>query len=998
MATTYNDTATGGIRAGGSTAISVITSITASGGVRCGGVVSLTSNWHITGSGGGLLGGSIVQSNFFNYIATGGALAGGVAIKESPVYHYPNMIDWDTLGPVIGSDPLITVTRHYNAGVTGRITMGAQAAIRLAHHYIADGLSDDKPPEFSGVSVGYLNYLNPAIITYKFNYDYNFIWRNNKSFTIDRTFLWNTGNLQSYWYRIVGKGKADKCPPVQVNDQCCMRYVVNIHARTLEELCGKLQKRRWKWPIESVQKFSRPAQNSVAAVTEGLNEDCNTTTTVEICQIPKCADFCVDFDLTETWGANSFSRVEADKTAVGSGGIIMGGIANCRFAFTPTVFTYEMGNGDPEERSITMGGEAGTLSSSYNYTMVGGIAVFGEAYIRSTAWEYVGGVWPLTNSYIKGTTTDQVTGVGASPQPWTNPEQAITADSNYAYVNLNYGNESDFLIIRGFDLDIPSNANILGLEVKIIRYSNFTVRDRAVFMVVGDEIVSDSLATNTNWSLIPGTATYGSNTTQWRNSSDPDYLGEWDTDDLNSPEFGIAIAVKPITIAGPVFAFIDSVYLTVYYDLKDKQTIRTGGSAYIRSNRWKYTGTGGVTVGGGQESDLNIKRTYRYISSGLGSVGPNFSGVTMGGTYGRHFHYDTESEDGIEMGGAAGMIASHYQYTMDGGVEIGGEAGVKSCAYSWAGSGGITMAGEAGLRNTFRYIAGLSGGITVGGDGQLSRRFRPYTMVGGILMDGEALVKSSHYSYVMGGGITMGGTPDVTFSDLGTLETVVGVIAEALSVQLIFKDAVAQTLALPTETVSRCNCRTLPLLLQFKHNMVQTGKFAQFLSRNNFVMPTIIDMMYNKTNDSWQSNLHYHGLSISDIGFNELWNLVFEMKCTDIAGGESIATSFWKFSMTVKQKRLSTSKESESKLIVGFLPDNICNEFKDMNLTMTVDTQADFVTVVPDSTVYEFILYDNIGLFKNTYWELNPNLRIGVSEVGFQQSIPRYNFDSVLNR
>ena len=83
---------------------------------------------------------------------------------------------------------------------------------------------------------------------------------------------------------------------------------MNIHARTIAELCEKLSERKFIFPIESVQRFTRPAslgnifsdfedQQELIDAFDEANGDCQALEEVNICDVPSCADFSIDFDL-----------------------------------------------------------------------------------------------------------------------------------------------------------------------------------------------------------------------------------------------------------------------------------------------------------------------------------------------------------------------------------------------------------------------------------------------------------------------------------------------------------------------------------------------------------------------------------------------------------------------------------------------------------------------------------------------------------------------------
>lgn len=214
-----------------------------------------------------------------------------------------------------------------------------------------------------------------------------FLWIIKAYFVKDITFLWNVGQLRLLWYRLVGKGKNNQCNPINVQrEPCCQKYIMNVHARTLTELCEKLHRRRWKWPIESVEVFSRPASNADVAADEaaGINHDCNITEIVDVCKIPECADFCVDSDVYETIGVDFRATRQESFVYEATGDIFIGGAA-------PIEFTY---NGQYDENGfggIVVGGAADESVDS----LPEGVGVF---FYEASGEVIIGGSSPLVSS------------------------------------------------------------------------------------------------------------------------------------------------------------------------------------------------------------------------------------------------------------------------------------------------------------------------------------------------------------------------------------------------------------------------------------------------------------------------------------------------------------------------------------------------------------------------------------------------------------------------
>ena len=107
---------------------------------------------------------------------------------------------------------------------------------------------------------------------------------------------------------------------------------------------------------------------------------------------------------------------------------------------------------------------------------------------------------------------------GVGTVPWDTPEQVTSpGDSIYATLSLPSGTStaSHYLWATGYGFSLPSNAQILGLQLSINRSTNSSssgARDNALYLVYnGSTLGSNAGRTTTNWpngSL--GSYTYGS--------------------------------------------------------------------------------------------------------------------------------------------------------------------------------------------------------------------------------------------------------------------------------------------------------------------------------------------------------------------------------------------------------------------------------------------------------------------------------------------------------
>lgn len=162
------------------------------------------------------------------------------------------------------------------------------------------------------------------------NKNLTLLWNIRTKIEKDITFLWNIGSLKIFWYRVLSKPVDNTQCSLQGNNCPCQQFVVTLHARTLSELCQKLTNRNFNFPIESVQRFSRPAETSVvnAEAAAGQDNSCQQLipiTPLELSQIPACANFFIDIDFKTRFGFSMIVQIKAFLTAQTSGSVIITG-------------------------------------------------------------------------------------------------------------------------------------------------------------------------------------------------------------------------------------------------------------------------------------------------------------------------------------------------------------------------------------------------------------------------------------------------------------------------------------------------------------------------------------------------------------------------------------------------------------------------------------------------------------------------------------------------
>jgi hypothetical protein len=537
------------------------------------------------------------------------------------------------------------------------------------------------------------------------------------------------------------------------------------------------------------------------------------------------------------------------------------------------------------------------------------------------------------------------------------------------------------LVLSRFNFAIPTGMRVLGIQVFIERHATSAVRDLEVVLLSNGQVMTDNMAnTDINWPIaLDSTAVYGGFGTTWRED-------EWDVTDINDSTFGVGIRVQGQNNVSGVIARLDTAQIRIYYEDPDNQQVRVAGSIDMHASDYQYREPiGGIELGGSAMGGM--RATYRVKTVGKGSVGPEFSSINMGGQYAKNIHYNDVS-GGVEIRGAAIGKSSYWAAEGEGEAVTGGTARVRSSNFHWQSEGDVTMSSLNNMRASYSYNP--AGGVSVGGDYTNLKRLG-IVASGGVAMTGNAFVRSSAFFWSGTFGVTLGGSADYRFSDFGTIEIFMGFDTTAEDMLVLFgtdSDNVA-AIAAPTQTLTKCQCAGMPLTIPFNHNMFLNNKLAQFLKRNNIQVPTTGGLLYNRTNDSWQSNQHYRGFSPNNVT-KELWNIIYELQCTNLIGGQVIGENVWKLSTLIVLKDLVTLEEYDTRIVVGFLPDKVCKADEPFRANITVDTLQGFAVIDPNATVYQTLVYDDIGLFKNSYWVDNPNVIFKISQSGITPNAPRY--------
>jgi hypothetical protein len=957
MVEEYQNVGIGGAYGNGTASVHCVYSILPTGqGALVGGSAAAVHSYQPSG---GVFGAGSADI-FLDFVTLGGVVSGGTAT----VFGVQNEPPFGVViqGALVGGIANVSrsIIKFYTAEGEAVVEGSASAAITNVR-FQAEG----------GVSIE-----DSAVVNFAFVKNTTFYWNVHAKIEKSFTFYWNVGRLKIYWYRVVSKGLDPNGCPV-IGSQCCQRYVMNVQARTVAELCQKLQKRKYKFPIQSVEKFSLPAETTELAALEadGVDTTCQTLIPVEVCSVPQCADYCVDHEAKQSIGFFAKAQVNAFSFYTASGEAFTGGTALASYVRNLPDFPHEMSGGP------VLASETVFETDSYNGR--GGVIVGGSAATQSSSWFYTGGVWPNIRPKRYGNTN-----IGQEVQsgdvPWSLMERVNKEDSLFSQSDISFGKKTRSLLTFGFGTDLPSDARVMGVQVRVGRISTqIGVRDAEVYLVKGGERISDNLAVkNIDWPLIETERVYGSNgldgKINWRDPDGDHYEGALTVADLNDPSFGVEIRVAANLSLSTTIAKINYINLQVYYEFEHGSIVRIGGEARCRSANYHFAGAGKTVLNSTSVSKLG----FRYISTGLGANG--FGELNPGGHASISF-YQTMS--GGAFGSGDAKITPYFE-TMSGGAFGSGDA--KITPYFETMSGGAFGSGES-LRKYFLHYTAVGGPVLE------SQTFVPfveyeYVSQGGPVLSGDVGVRSSDWNWSSLGGIVMSGDAEQRPGNVIPPLTDIGFDTRILEISVNFADDVdLQNATVLTSSVNKCDCSEVPLLMDFTQNFARDNNLAKFLVRNNYSTPNTVRMRYNQTNDSWQCNLHYRGQS-AERGTPESWDITCELQCTSVIGGITIGRSIWKLSTQIIRKNLITGESFDTHVLVGIIPDGICSvNGSGLNFNITYNTTLNSATIRPNATIYQSTIFDNIGIFKNPGWINSPNLVLKISESGRAKPTQRVN-------
>ena len=403
----HNVTATGGLSLGGLSKSSFI--ITCFGGCNIGGSAIITMNIiiSIVSSGGCKISGLSVNNSYF--LTTGGVSL----IGDSEFYKKSDiaMIGGASLG---GEAKFSTIKTVF--GSNGLSLSGVSETYQIYSPITTGGIS------LSGnhrINIYYYPYGEQIFLSGNFNsrftnnFDLKIIYQVYKEFTADLVIDYNVGDMPYSWYRVEGccrlTNSTVDCDvvPLQTNDPKCsgaldkQKYIQNVLARSVKELCSILSASSWEWTVCSIGKFTRPP-DSIFLNQDGNKDQCNTIDEqLGFCEIPECLKLCVNTRGIERFaysftGSQKFKKQHVSSGRIGFYGSFLAleiippqtvqGVGTINVSETVD-FEYRAFN-ETVEGLISVVGDSDVFCSYFQFSSDGQITIDGNLNVRSNFYNY----------------------------------------------------------------------------------------------------------------------------------------------------------------------------------------------------------------------------------------------------------------------------------------------------------------------------------------------------------------------------------------------------------------------------------------------------------------------------------------------------------------------------------------------------------------------------------------------------------------------------------
>jgi hypothetical protein len=393
--------------------------------------------------------------------------------------------------------------------------------------------------------------------------------------------------------------------------------------------------------------------------------------------------------------------------------------------------------------------------------------------------------------------------------------------------------------------------------------------------------------------------------------------------------------------------------------------------------------SGGLFVRGSVQTDR-----YRFYE-------PEFPVIGFDGRFVLSTKLNFVSSGGFSFaGGVYERTLTIYEFNAsDGGVDISGFSTFSTPRRSlFNPEGGFVFSGSVG----FRAGVAPTGGLQISGSSSniLKGIFRPSGSLNILGSLSDNLSPGYHYSF--DGGLLVSldsevveGISRFNFKSLGVVSSRFAFNMRTFDLASDLGDlSYRTTLTISDQTISpSCGCGPLGLSLLLSHNFSNSTILSNFIKRNGFILPPSVPMRYRSDENSWKGIVHYLGRSGDGFSMED-WTIVFTFACN---------SDSWRFAFSTTMRNELADMDGHTKFVADIPIGQICQEGRSTNIKLMMESRglvassgrSKLVTnsssrnivktrnyrpecyindVLNDYVVY----YDNLNLFKNSYWKNVP--------------------------
>jgi hypothetical protein len=434
-------------------------------------------------------------------------------------------------------------------------------------------------------------------------------------------------------------------------------------------------------------------------------------------------------------------------------------------------------------------------------------------------------------------------------------------------------------------------------------------------------------------------------------------------------------------------------FLSGYHSYIASGDVTIGDSALLTYSYRSHTASGGISISGEfgvvspyfswrqsgsivTSSNAVVTLKLKFSSSGGSLVYPFYAGVNI---FGDAEYPILQSGSGmVHTSGLSIVRRPVYREHMSGGASVAGLARSISPYQAFAGDGAALVSGSVAIfKASYSLMGDDATPVAIGGTADTmdstSGNFWYTALVQPIATTGTSEVGTNGLRQVASGSINISGYIDTDIylaPDIG-----VGVFSEIDLFEVSFSQDFVTTLVATNVTIATAcsSCSAIPDTLYFRHNL-QNGLFlSDFLKRNGLAIPQSIQMVYSPKTESWQASMHFRGFGGDNSNEFERWQINIDWSCVSQYSENTLSSAMWKFGLYIRRVDESNLDKHETRLLILFPSDDICSRINSygVDFTFNFHFRDEYVTnemLVPVDT---FTYFDDLGVFKGSYWDAN---------------------------